>query len=103
MPEKKKKTRRVVVRGERRIDIVKFCAFWGIILSAILFIVSGICHFVGAGSTIVSVFDIIAKIALLVGVGFPAYSYARTKRRVWRIVFWVALVIYIVGCVFSII
>ena len=53
------------------------------------------------GATIMNVFDILGKLALLVAVAFPAYNYVRGKAKVWKIIFWAALVVYVAGCVFS--
>ncbi len=89
--------------GERKIDVVKFCAFWGIFLSAVMFLVIGIFELLNKTSTVVTILDIVAKLALLVGVSFPAYSYVRGKGKVWKIIFWVVLAVYVLGCVFSII
>lgn len=98
----KRRTKKQIEHRER-VDLVKVCAFWGIFLAAALFIASGICNFIGVGSTIISILDIIAKVALLIGIGFPAYGYVRGKSRVWKIIFWVAMIVYIVGCVFGLI
>ena len=43
--------------------------------------------------------DLIAKLALLVAIAFPAYTFSRGLSIVWRVIFWIALVIYILGCV----
>ena len=99
----KKTTKRRVVHRET-VDIVKLCAFWGIFIAAILFVARGILNFFDLGSvggTIMNIFDILGKLALLVAVAFPAYNYVRGKARVWKIIFWVALIVYIAGCVFS--
>lgn len=77
----KKTTKRTVVHRDR-VDIVKLCAFWGIFIAAILFVASGILGFFdlgNVGTTIISVFNLIGKLALLVAVAFPAYGYVRGK------------------------
>lgn len=101
-----KRTKRVVVEHRERRDITKLCAFWGIFIAAILFVASGILGFFdlgNVGTTIISVFNLIGKLALLVAVAFPAYGYVRGKAKVWKIIFWVALVVYVAGCVFGVI
>ena len=100
-----KKTTKRTVRVER-VDVIKLCAFWGIFLAAVLFVARGILGFFdlgSVGSTIMSVFDLLGKLALLVAVAFPAYGYVRGKAKVWKIIYWVALIVYILGCVFSVI
>ncbi len=97
-----KTTKRRIVRRET-VDIVKLCAFWGIFLAAALFIASGILNLVNISFTIISILDMIAKLALLVAVAFPAYNYVRGKAQVWKIIYWAAMLIYVLGCVFSVI
>ena len=100
-----KKTTKRVVHTDGYSSLVKMCAFWGIFLAAVLFVASGILSFfdIDIGRTIIAVFEIIGKLALLVAVAFPAYTYVRGKAKVWKIIFWVVLVVYIAGCVFSVI
>lgn len=68
-------------------DITKFCAFWGLAIVAVLFIVTGILTLLGRyfeiNTTVISVFDTIAKVALLIAVGLPAYSYVNKKGKNW--------------------
>lgn len=83
----------------------KFCAFWGLTIAAVLFIVSAILNFINSESlaTVVNILDIIAKVSLLAAIGIPAYGYVRGKRKTWKIIYWIALVIYALGVVFSVI
>ena len=64
-------------------------------LAAFLFVFGGLF----AGSKVGSILEIIGKIALLIAVAFPAYEFSRGCNKVWRIIFWIALVIYVAGCV----
>ena len=41
----------------------------------------------------------VSMIALLVAVAFPAYDYCRGRGKNWKIVYWVALVLYICGII----
>lgn len=81
-----------------RRSFVKLCAFIALFLSAVIFVIGGLL----AGSKAGSILDLIAKIALLIGIAFPAYEYARGLNKVWRIIYWVALVIYALGCTFGV-
>jgi len=76
-------------------SLEKACAFWAIIISAVLFVFGGI---FGAISAIL---NLIGKIALGIAVAFPAWDYATSKGKVWRIIFYIALVVYIGGCIFG--
>ena len=81
--------------GQAKRDFVKLCAFFGLILAAFLFVFGGLF----GGSPIGSVLEIVGKIALLIAIAFPAYEYSRGLGKVWRVIFWIALVIYVLGCV----
>lgn len=86
----------------------KFCAFWGIALAALLFVVKGILQIVksvfdveSAGlNSCMTAFDFIAKLALLVAVGIPAYGYVRKKKIGWKIAYIIAIVFYAGFCVY---
>lgn len=81
--------------GQAKRDLVKFCAFVALIVAAFTFTFGGLF----SGSIIGNILDLVAKLALLVAIAFPAYTYSRGLGLAWRIVFWIALVIYILGCV----
>ena len=92
--------------SERR-NFTKFCAFWGIVIAVALLVVTAIFNAVGGSLGLIgSIADLVAKIALIVAVSFPAYDYVRGKSKGWKIVYWIALVLYIVcivlGFVFTI-
>ena len=77
---------------------VKLCAFVALILSAGLFIFGGLF----AGSLIGRILNLIAKLALLVAIAVPAYQYSTSLKKGWKIVFWIALIVYIAGCIFGV-
>lgn len=98
-----KTTTKQQVRRAEKVDLLRICAFWGIFLAAALFVANGILHLLNVNSAIVSVLDIIAKLALLVAVGIPAWDYVKGKGKPMRVLFFVALIIYIAGCVMGVI
>lgn len=76
---------------------VKFCSFWGIVIAVALLIVTAIFNAVGGNLGIVgTIFDVLAKLALLIAVSIPAYNYTRGKKIGWKVTYWVALILYIV-------
>ncbi|PWM74222.1 MAG: hypothetical protein DBX59_04020 [Bacillota bacterium] len=81
-----------------RRSFVKLCAFIALFLSAIIFVIGGLL----AGSKAGTILDLIAKVALLIGIAFPAYDYVRGLNKVWKIIYWVALIIYALGCTFGV-
>lgn len=82
-------------------------AFWGIIISGIASLISLIVTVLvkleiitGAGSTvdtIISVMNLIAKLALFACVFLMAYGYAMRRSKGWRILFWVFTVVAFLG------
>ena len=51
--------------------------------------------------TLVGILDLLAKIALAIAIAFPALNYASGKGFVWRVIFWIALAVYLFGCIWS--
>lgn len=105
MADKKESKKRRVVHRER-VDFVKVCAFWGILFAALVMFINfiiALLNFCGisisAFSTINGILNILSMVALLIAVAFPAYNYVRGKGRNWRIVYWIALVMYICGII----
>ena len=89
---------------QARNSFVKACAFIGILISAVLYVVSGILSWVGGSlGAIASWMNLIASLALVVGVAFPAWDYVKYRTQAWKIVYWVALAVYVFGVVFGII
>lgn len=76
---------------------VKLCAFLGLFLSAVLFVMSG--FFSGQVNAIL---DLVARLSLLVAIAVPAYSFVRGRHVAWKVVYWIVLVIYVLGCVFGV-
>lgn len=103
-----KRRTRTVQTTERR-DMVKICAFWGLAISAIMFVVGGVIAFIakytGSVGTVLnqisSIASLIASIALLIAIALPAYGYVRGRKRIWKIFYWIALAIYVFGVVFG--
>lgn len=104
---KEQKEENISPKTTSKSSFTKFCAFWGITLAATLFLVNGILKLLtnlGVESdglnSCMSAFDFIAKLALLVAVGIPAYGYVRNKKLGWKIVFIIAIVFYAGFCVY---
>lgn len=110
----KKKTKTKTAAAERR-DIVKICAFWGLAISAIMYVTSGLITFIvkllsnidartaGVLGQISGIASLVASIALAVAIALPAYSYVRGKNKNWKIFYWVVLSIYVLGIVFGLV
>ncbi|MCD8286871.1 MAG: hypothetical protein LUD50_06585 [Clostridia bacterium] len=94
---------------ERR-DMQKTCAFWGLAIAAVLFVVAAVMGMIDKWvdvpqvfTTIMNIFNIVSKVAILLAVALPAYAYVRGRKRGWRIFYWVALIIYALCVVFDVV
>jgi len=92
-----------VVRTEysARNDLVRLCCYIALVLSGVLLIITNVLPLIFdglRGGTLVNVLDMIKNIALLLGIVFAAYSFARSHGKTTTIIFWIALVLY-VACV----
>ncbi len=85
--------------------VIRICAYFALLIAASIFLFSGLINWLDWSglSKAVSILDIVGKILLIIGVALPAHEFTRGKRILWKILYWVALVIYVLGCVFGII
>lgn len=87
-------------------DIVKFCAFWGLVIAAITALVSFIIALIaklgvpmGWSGRVIGVCNTISQIALLVAVVIPAYRFVCGKRTIYKSLFWFAVIMLVLGLV----
>jgi hypothetical protein len=73
-------------------DIVKLASYIALVLAAVLFFLRTV---LGVN---VAILDAIREICVLIGIGFAAFAFARSQRHIaWQIIFWVAVVVYIIA------
>ena len=105
MAKKKTTTKSTTSNGE----ILRFCAFWGMAVAAVLYLVSGLINLIakytgGLGETlqrVVGIFSLLGNIAIIVAIALPAYSYVVGKGHTWRVVYWILLGVFVLGVVFG--
>lgn len=97
-----KKSTQTRSESTSKFSIVKGSSFLALVITAFLFLTSGILRFFGLDS-VVGALDLIGKIFLIIGIGIPAYGFVRYKSKNYKIVFWVALIVYIGGIILGII
>ena len=97
-----KKTKKAT--GSNANGFVRGCAYFALIIAATIFLVDGIFHYfeISGFEKLLSVVSLVGKLCLAVGIGFAAYEFTCGKAVVWRVLFWIALVVYVLGCVFGI-
>ncbi|MDE6504323.1 MAG: hypothetical protein K2L42_00440 [Clostridia bacterium] len=101
---KKKKTTTTTTTSN--FDIIKFCAFWGLVIAAVAALLSFVLALLGKcgvhidwAGRIIGVCNTVSQIALLVAVILPAYKYVRGKNNVYKALFWVAVILIVLGLV----
>ena len=72
-------------------------SYFALVIAAFMFLFGAIFGQVGA------VLNLIGKILVLIGIGIPAYDYSRGKSTAWKVIYWIALAVYVFGCVFGLI
>ncbi len=92
-------------RRERN-DLAKTCAFWGIVLAGVAMFIGFVISLlalleitIGWAGTLRGICSIVSMVALLVAVAVPAYGYVRGRGKVWKAIYWVALVLYVCGII----
>ncbi len=107
-----KKTKTTTTTTQRR-DTVTFCAFWGLAISAVLYVTSGLIKFItsliknlspetaSVLNKITGITSLLGSIAIVVAVALPAYGYVRGKKKGWKIFYWIALAVFVFGVVFG--
>lgn len=75
-------------------------SFFALVIAAFMFLFGGLNIFT---EMVISVLNLIGQICVLIGIGVPAYDYTRGKSKGWKWVYWIALAVYVFGCVFGVI
>lgn len=86
-------------------NFVRGCAYVALLVAAFTFLFSGLIYSLDISllTRFVSVFNLIGQICLAIGIALPAYDFTRGKGKFWRVLFWIALIVYLLGCVFGVI
>ncbi len=100
-----KKTKKSTSRHTTSNGIIRACTYFALVIASAIFLFNGIVRALDITSLtkIASAISLIGQICLVIGIGFPAYDYTIGKSKVWRVVFWIALVVYVFGCVFGVV
>ncbi len=103
---KKRKTTTTTTHSNSNYEIIKFCAFWGLVIAAVASLLSFVLallakcgvHIDWAGR-VVGVCNTISQIALLVTVILGAYRYVQGKSTVYKAFFWVGVILLVLGLI----
>lgn len=92
----------------------EICAFWGMVIA-------GFTHFFGGLfralvkwafsdsnaarvlNRIADICTLLGNIALLIAIALPAYQFVKYKTKGWRVFYWIAFALFLVGVVFGVV
>ena len=82
-------------------SIFYFFSFIVLIIAAILIAVNNLLPIIGVNVSgpLFSVLSTIKEIFILIVIGFSAYYFVVGKKKVWKIIYWIAIALFIVGIV----
>ncbi len=94
-------TRRQRTEGQAKADFIRICCYVALILAAVLIFINNFLTLIeiNVSGTFIDILVLIKEVALLLGIVFGAYSFARAHGKVWTILFWIALALYIVSAI----
>lgn len=78
----------------------KFFAFWGMVLAAAAILLGGILGQLNMG-LVAKIFNAIGQALILLAIAFPAWNHIGYKNVAWKIIYFVALIAYVVGVVLA--
>ena len=83
--------------GQARRDFIKLCCFVTLLLAAVLIFVDNLLPLIGVevGGSLIGILRLVKDIALLLGIVFGAFSFARAHGKTWVIIFWIGVVSYV--------
>lgn len=94
--QKKERTER-----QAKNSFVKLCAFVALILAAVLLVIGPILGKL-VSALIMNILNMLASYSLLVAIALPAWDFVRGKKKGWKIAYWIALAVYIVGAILGV-
>lgn len=85
-------------------DFMRACAYFALIIAAALYLTTGLLNYfdISGFDSVLSALNLVAELCLAIGIAFSAYEFTCGKAVVWRVLFWIALIVYVLGCVFGI-
>ena len=82
-------------------NVLSFLSFFALLIVAILIFVNKLLPIVGinVGGSLLDILSTIKEVFILIVVGISAYSFVANKNKTWKIVFWVAILLFVAGVV----
>ncbi len=87
--------------GQARRDFINLCCFIALGLAALLIFINNVLPLIGVNmsGTLIGVLALIKDIALLLGIAFGAYRFARAHGKTWVIIYWIAIALYVASAI----
>lgn len=86
--------------------LVKACAFWGLVISAIAALLSFIFALLAkfgitfsALGRVIGICNTVSQVAIAIAAIVAGYHYTRGRSTVWRAFYWVAVILFVLGLV----
>lgn len=80
--------------------ILRALSYIGMVVSALMVLVGGVLNLCGL-SQVTSTLTKIASLLMLVAIAWPAWDFCRSKAKWVKILYFIALVLYILGAIFG--
>lgn len=92
----------------------ELCAFWGMVIAAFTHFFGGFFKalikwffegkpIAGTLTRIADICSFLGNIALIFAIAIPAFRFVSTKGKGWKVFYWIALVMFILGVVFGVV
>ncbi len=87
--------------GAARNDLIRICCFIALLLAAVLIFINNLLPLCGVelGGPILRALTLVKDLALLIGIIFGAFAFARSKGKTWIIIFWIAVALYVASVI----
>lgn len=86
----------------KKIDVVDLCAYVALVLVSLLFVVGAILKAFNIPTNVLTIFNTIKDISVILALALGGYSFTRGKGKFIKILFYIAVIIYIVALIMNI-
>ncbi len=82
-------------------NILNLLSFFALVIAGLLILVTNLLPICGVkiGGPLISILSIIKELFIVIVVGISAYKFVSDKSKAWKIIFWIAIAIFVAGIV----
>ena len=83
-------------------NILNLMAYVALILIAFFVLIQNLLPAIGVdiGGAIINIIKTIEEVLILLVIAFTAYNFVQGKKKAWKIIYWIAIALFIVGVIF---